>query len=483
MNGQAQRNPGGRRGRGITERISVAGTLVLDTPAHLGGGETEGLTDMPLLRDARDGQTPLLTGTSIAGALRNYVHEYMQGYRQPPTAAEAAARLFGEIDQKVSVQSWLMVDDALAKVHPGTELRDGVALDPKTRTAEDDKKFDIELLQAGTQFELGFELLLSEDNRELLAVLALALRGLEQGEIGLGSRKRRGLGQCRVSEWRVRRYAVTAPQGLVAWLANDAADEKSGADIAQLLGVDLAPSEDRREVFSIDGEFQLKSSLLIRSGAGAAGDPDMVHLRSNRNGSEQPILSGSSLAGATRARALRIANTVLKQGGAGLVDAMFGKRIRGRKDKPSGSRVVTRETVVKSRRDLVHGRVKIDRFTGGAYPQALFFQQPVFGGDGSEVKITLELRQARPAEIGLLLLVLKDLWTGDLPLGGESSVGRGRLQGRHVTLTHRQPGKAEKTWKLTQRAAGGLDFGGDGRPEELEAFVNALHSYQEGKSE
>ncbi|MCL0081501.1 hypothetical protein M1N64_04660, partial [Peptococcaceae bacterium] len=30
---------------------------------------------------------------------------------------------------------------------------------------------------------------------------------------------------------------------------------------------------------------------------------------------------------------------------------------------------------------------------------------------------------------GLLLLILKDLWTADLPIGGEKSIGRGVLEG------------------------------------------------------
>jgi CRISPR/Cas system CSM-associated protein Csm3 (group 7 of RAMP superfamily) len=475
-----KRNPGGRRGRGVVERVEIRGELVLDTPAHL-GGEGEGLTDMPLLRNARDGQTPLLTGTSIAGALRNYLHEYLEGYRQPRTTMEAAARLFGAVDERAraSVQSWLLVDDALGD-GPGIELRDGVALDAQTRTAKEKKKFDVELLQAGTTFPLSFELLLTADNRELLPLLALVLRGLEGGEIGLGSRKRRGLGRCRVTGWRVRRYDLTTPRGLVAWLDEDATGEESGEKIAPLLQEDLAAFEDQRRVFTLDGDFELISSLLIRSGSGAADDPDMVHLRSYRDGGEAPILSGTSLAGAVRARAQRIANTLHgRETGTDLVDSIFGRHIEDSKDKPTGSRLVTHETKVKGTTNLVHGRVKIDRFTGGAYPQALFFQQPVFGGDDSQVNIQLELRQPKPHEIGLLLLVTKDLWTGDLPLGGESSVGRGRLQGKRATLALKSKGR--KVWELTQRADGGLEFGGDGKPQELEDFVTALHRYEEGK--
>ncbi len=471
-------NPGGRRGRGIVERVEIGGTLVLETPTHL-GGEAEGLTDMPLLRDARDGRTPLLTGTSIAGALRNYLHEYLEGYRQRITARERASQLFGEVTGKASVQSWLLVDDALGR-EVGVELRDGVALEPKTRTAKEGGKFDIELLQAGTTFPLSFELLLTADNQHLLPLLALALRGLERGEIGLGSRKRRGLGQCRVTEWRVRCYDLTMPRGLVAWLAGDAAGEEIGKHIAALLDGDLTNFEDRREAFTLEGDFQLRNSLLIRSGSGAADDPDMIHLRSKREEGEVPILSGTSLAGVVRARALRIANTIhSREKGQTLINEMFGRRNGDSEKPPTGSRVVTHETEVKGASDLVHGRVKIDRFTGGAYPQALFFQQPVFGGDGSQVRLQLELRQPRTYEIGLLLLVLKDLWTGDLPLGGESSVGRGRLQGKRATLTLK--GREKITWELVQRDDGGLAFGGDGQPKELEAYVAAFHEYKGGK--
>lgn len=466
----------GRAERGVEERVFITGTLTLETPAHFGSGDAEGLTDMPLLRDSLKGKRPLLTGTSIAGALRNYLREYEHGYNATEIEGDLAGRLFGRIEEKkeekASHQSWLLVDDALGH-SPGIELRDGVAIDPKTRTAAENKKFDVELLQAGTTFPLSFELLLTKDNQDLLDALALALHGLERSEIGLGYRKRRGLGQCRAGEWRVRRYRVTTPKGLIAWLDDDRGDKLTGDEILKLLKV--SPSlPDRRESFSIEATFKLTGSLLIRSGSGKADAPDMVHLRSYRDGADRPILSGTSLAGAVRARALRVANTVLPQGRADLVDDMFGKRIGGRGDKPSGSRVITHESVLQGARDLVQSRVKIDRFTGGAFHTALFTQQPAFGGDGASVTLDLTLRRPGDHEIGLLLLVLKDLWTGDLPLGGESSVGRGRLEGQSAALVYRH-GNRVKEWQLAQRD-GRLEI--TGRQDELEAYVQALHEYR-----
>jgi hypothetical protein len=48
------------------------------------------------------------------------------------------------------------------------------------------------------------------------------------------------------------------------------------------------------------------------------------------------------------------------------------------------------------------------------------------------------------AELGLILLLLKDLWTGDLPIGGESGVGRGRLKGLSATIS-----TPEGNWSFT----------------------------------
>ena len=478
----------GRAARGIVERIIIQGTLVLETPANLGNGDADALTDMPLLLDEVS-EKPLLTGTSIAGALRAYLRELEHGYSGRERPHDRARQLFGEVRGNESVQSWVLVNDALGEslgetpgaspgVSPGIEVRDGVTLDPATRTAVDKKKYDYELLQAGTTFDISLELLLpeGESGKTLLQSLAWALQGFEKGEIGLGLRKHRGLGQCKVTAWRVQRYVLTTPAGLLAWLENDPGGEKTGAAICDLLEVNAAML-DQRARFTLKAEFALASSLLIRSGGGA-DDPDMVQLQSQRGKKLVPILSGTSLAGAVRARALRIANTMLGQQKANtLIDSMFGKAKTSSAEQPTGSRVLTRETAVVGNLDLVQSRVKIDRFTGGAYPQALFSEQPLWGGPESKVTVEIELRDPKPAEIGLLLLVLKDLWTGDLPLGGESSVGRGRLAGRNATLAHVTP-QQTREWILTQGEGDTLNIS-KGKPEELEAFVGAFLARKE----
>lgn len=456
--------------RGLSERIVVTGALVLETPTHLGNGDTESPLDMPLILDPLEGKA-LLTGTSIAGALRNYLREYSEH------SSQLANKLFGyapseENDQNnESTQSLLIIDDALGEV-PDVELRDGVAIDPQWRTAEDQKKFDIELLAAGTKFPLSFELLTMKDKEaDLREALALALQGLEKGEIPIGKRKRRGFGRCRVSRWAVYRYDMTNPQGLVAWLENDQAARLEGENIAGLLSISVSgqrrPSECR-----LSGTFIVDGSLLIRSGFGEPKAPDFVHLHSKRNGKEVPVLSGTSLAGALRARARRIAATLGKDGKA-IVDKLFGFRQEKKENKttPIASRLWVEEAMIEKPLELVQSRVKIDRFTGGSYPGALFNEQPVFGQKGTQVQIQLKLVKPTEAEVGLLLLLLKDLWTGDLPVGGESSVGRGRLKGEETTLTYK-----DTSWTFTQGKGDIVHVEGD--KARLEQFVQAFVEWE-----
>lgn len=148
-----------QRERKIARRLVVTGTLRLLTPAHLGNGDAEAITDMPLLLDRTSKPArPFLAGTSIAGGLRGYLLAYEQGFgfaeairrkadSLPTTAAEL---LFGGVKgDEYGEQSPLIVDDAYGDLHGAPfEIRDGVKIDYRTRTADDKKKYDLELLPA-----------------------------------------------------------------------------------------------------------------------------------------------------------------------------------------------------------------------------------------------------------------------------------------------------------------------------------------------
>lgn len=165
-----------------------------------------------------------------------------------------------------------------------------------------------------------------------------------------------------------------------------------------------------------------------------------------------------------------------------IVNDVFGF-VEENSKQAQASRLVVHESVIENTDDLVQNRIAIDRFTGGAYHGALFSEQPIFGSDETRLTLELELRQPKNYEIGLLLLLLKDLWTSDLPVGGTSSIGRGRLAGKEVTLTWHSQEK-DRQWKISQQnehlKVEELKVPSNSDPsvqEDLQKFVDALVNY------
>jgi CRISPR/Cas system CSM-associated protein Csm3 (group 7 of RAMP superfamily) len=473
-----------KNSRKIVGRIVIEGDLLLETPTRFGNGDRDGLVDLTLARDPLDGR-PLLPGASVAGALRSYLRTREVGFRTEDRDAGKTKLLFGEEtartgQEKSSSQSYLVAYDSLADT-AGVELRDGVTIDPKTRTAVDRKKYDLELLAAGTVFPLRLELLVvAGKEATLTTALAMALQGFERGEIPMGARRRRGFGRCRVNRWQVRHYDFTKAADLIAWLeeSNDplAPTRQSGADIAALLGCQAAETAlNRRERFTLDALFGIAGSLLIRSSTENPSDPDMVHLRSKRHSNgksiDHAIVSGTSLAGALRGRALRIAQTIGNTEKAQCyINDLFGLQPEGPEEPTVASRLWVEESVIENPQDLVVSRVKLDRFTGGSFPTALFSEQPVFGLAETAVRLCLRVDSPTAADKGLLLLLLKDLWTEDLPLGGGASVGRGRLRGKCATLTSQENAQVTE-WRIEQ-AGDRLAIQGD--RDAMQACVTAF---------
>lgn len=484
-----------RTPRKIVTRLVIKADLVLQTAAHFGNGDHDPFnqTDMMILRDALQNR-PLLPGASIAGALRSYLREFEQGYHEAEGQNGLAEQLFGgRKSDESGLQSPLIIYDSMAQAEAEIELRDGVKIEAATRVAESGHKFDLEVLVAGTVFPLHFELVMTEDDDDRVArlrqALVLVLQGLENEAIRLGARKKRGYGKVKAQNWRIYEYDLTQPKQLLAWLTCE-----QQTDLPKLTAYQIDPQtslkeltqnstitvNDARHYFQLEATFLLASSMLIRSNSGELDDPDMVYLKTKHvDGRKRPLVPGTSLAGVTRHRALRIAKTLFHDSGAAdkLVHRMFGYDGQDKSTpQPESSRVQVDDAFVihhTEPNNLVQNRVKLDRFTGGSYPGALFSQLPVWGTDESRLTLRLALLNPQPAEVGLLLHVLKDMWTSDLPIGGEASVGRGRLSGKQARLVWQQSGQSKQCWQF-ERVGDNLNFI-KGQPQQLdELFGKAL---------
>ncbi|SHF33624.1 CRISPR/Cas system CSM-associated protein Csm3, group 7 of RAMP superfamily [Desulfacinum infernum DSM 9756] len=425
--------------RAMAARWVVTGEMRLETAAHF-GGEGDAALDMAVLRDPKEG-LPLLPGTSLAGALRSHLADILGGYRS--REKEEVAALFGAArSDDAGSQSPLIVFDSLGTLPGGRamEIRDGVAIDPALGTAEAHKKFDFEVLPAGTTFPVRVELIVERTDLEprLLGLLSAALDGLTNGDIALGMRRSRGLGSVKVNNWKALRHDLATAQGWLSWLTSDhempivdgVPAHASAAEAIQAAcpSLKIEQCQDKRRRLLADLDLEVEGDLLVRSPATEPGAPDVVHLHS----AGRPVLPGTGMAGALRAQALRIARLVREGKGDGdrWVDRLFGPRLEEDEKASNGqakaSRLRISESFIENGTARRQTRIAIDRFTGGVVRGALFDEQVQAGGT---LKVRLEIRNPEDAEVGLVLLLLKDLLSGEIPVGGAASVGRGVLKG------------------------------------------------------
>lgn len=384
-----------------------------------------------------------LPGTTLAGALRSALSDRLAGYRndEPNEVKELFGFLRTAGDPQTEVperESPLIVFDAVAINQTGNTVRDSVRIDPLTGVASEGFKYDRELSLPGVRFPIRIDLLVPNKGVEarMLTNLITALDCLEAGDIRLGARKTRGLGECIVRDCRAFRYNLTSRQGWLDYANSDyetplrsicKADTFRQA-IHESLKTDLclqkqlhASSGDKRERLRIELALKVRGTLLIRS----SGDGcDANHLTEDG----KRVLSGTSLAGVLRAQAQRILKTLNHTDPLQFLDRLFGPSPGNLHagGVPRASRVYVSEAFLEGTRAFRQTRVKIDRFTGGTVEGALFTEEPVAGGD---VMIELEVRAPRDSEIGLLLLLTRDLSEGLVPIGSGANVGRGRLFG------------------------------------------------------
>ena len=441
----------------VVRRLYARGIWKLKSAAHFGGDET-GIADMCLLRDEED--KPFIPGASIAGAARSFLARQSEpwGEYKKGNESQALKRLFGGAEKDDTMSALIVADAACVPEQVTTLIRDGVRVDAQSGSAAAGAKFDVEVLERGAEFLLNLECTIRKgDNQSKLEELFFALlHGFKQGDIYLGARTRRGYGRGQVSSWDIRNLEMKEQQHVMAWLRGDVWNTNQGK---KKLPPNLLTT-DQRTFFRIEADFQLRTSLLIRSSSGNPDDPDMVHLHSN----DKPVVPGTSFAGAFRQRASLIANALdwhQNNNDEDAVCEMFGpihKQDNNTKQQKDlwASRVTVEERLVEKVKPQWQDRVAIDRFTGGSLQSALFNEKPVYPCSlktqtETNVRLRLTLEEPEKAEIGLLLLTLRDFWYGNAALGGETSIGRGTLQGIEAKLIYKDtPNPSnKKTWKLS----------------------------------
>lgn len=407
----------------VTGRLLLTGKLKLISPLIIGGdGRDE--VDIQALRDVEG--NPYIPGTSLCGALRHCFEEITEENWWDSQSVEYFWGSAFDEDKDQLRQSAIIISDCF--INPANEdqykivIRNGVKIDD-LGVADEQKKYEYEVVEPDVTFDFRAEIKIWEEHKENFYIItAFILNSLQNGKVNLGAMTTKGLGRCRLEEAVCWEYDFSNKHDVLNWLAGTKEEQ-------QRKNLGIAPELNNNRDLELIGTFGIKNSLLIKSYSGDSTGADAVHITSNNC----PVLPGTSLKGVIRNRMQRILNTLKCADTKGKLQNLCGSdsSLQKGNNKKHKSRLIVEETKIHDITIERQSRIAIDRFTGGTLKTALYNCEPLWPVDGKKemTEIKLCIKNCRAWEAGLLLLVLKDLWTGDLPIGGEKSIGRGTLTG------------------------------------------------------
>lgn len=408
-------------------KLKFIGSLELKTPMLIGSGEDE-ITDNDIIKDSEG--KPYIPATSFIGVLRSEFIE--RGMK------DKIDKLFGfSKDDKGFQSPFYCKDLELTEADFKITGRDGVKINNKTGIAVDRAKYDYEILEPGKtfSFEMGFDVEKKDSNNNKTYRLEYDdavkfINGiytlLYNEGISVGAKTQNGLGKLKLKDnsAKIHAYDFNNAEHIKQWLDN-------GNDVDEI-PLTLDNNFKSKYNFELSGNFAIKNSLIVRSYRTNSKVTDAEHIKSNG----KPVLPGSSIKGALRARAEKILNTIKPEITDQSINILFG--IAGKGEDKSKSRILFEEVDITDTQRAVQSRVKIDRFTGGAIDGALFDSMPEFPTNNEpNIVLKIKIKDCEDHEAGLMLLVLKDLMTADLPIGGEKNIGRGVLKGRNADLIYK----------------------------------------------
>lgn len=466
--------------RKIRSRLKVTGNLIAETPIHVGGINNEITVDLAL---AVDGQGQYyIPGTSLAGVLRGWMGEN-------PIAKSLWGFQEQNGNESKGYASYISVKDAVIQ-GVESEIRDGVGIDRYYGAAADQAKFDRAILPKDSRIPLDITVEQGQQGyaagwEDCKTELKALLQALQQQEIRLGAAKTRGLGRVSLQDLKILEQDFSTTKGMIAVLRGQGTAVSFGA-----LSTQERPYQ--RSRLDIQIHWEPVGPLMVKAAADGIA-VDTLPLTSAVGDRLTFVLPGSAIKGCLRNQAERIIRTVLslpvpqnpdlkpgqkfteQLGQVPLIQELFGAASRFKADlvtkekKQQGQigalavddcyaklqvspndwkqvETATNESQLRAALNAAHlentqqaFHVAIDRWTGGAAENFFYNTLEPFGVSWQPIRLSLcetpRLKNQMREGIALILLVLRDLAAGRIPLGYATNRGMGEIRVTNITLS------------------------------------------------
>lgn len=436
----------------IIGKILLKATITNTSPLLIATGKGD-TTDFEVIKD-KNGK-PFIPAAGFAGMLRASFEAHKSRFDTGHlkyfwgTDADETKKIENVTKKGQIYQSHIIIDDLRLQGEHALAVRDGVAIEHKTNTAQKGSKYDYELIEKGAKFSLQMEITIRDgfDKGIFLQFLHYIIENGKQGHYQQGAFKTNGFG---ILEWAkkedknedVNVYVFDFPKDGKAWLAYCKNNETSAAKAYSFSEADKKLGSINKNALIIKGTFSIKNALIIGSAKGGIESGlDKTHLKDS---AEDAIFTAKSARGPIRHRALRILNTINEDTKANkeIINKLFGFVDEKAKKAQKGRFKTFEVEITGANSTQIQPRIKIDRFTGGTIEGALMQTQPLWH-EKERFELTFEIENCTAADAGLMLLVMKDLMTEDLPMGGEKAIGRGLLNGSSLSIKGKVKGETE----------------------------------------
>lgn len=455
----------------VIKKIIIKADIKTCSPLRIGSGETDGITDILILKD-KQGRA-FIPATSLAGVLRA---------KTAAVYSEAAAeKLFGRIGKDDSDsnanQSMINISDIILE-SGGLIHRDGVKINEITGVGEKGAKYDFEALDRGAHGRLNIEITIRQHDLDTAVQMDMAHNGVQDSYsemaytiadllssgIQVGSLTTKGYGEIKSDKAKCYEFDFTQKTAAQNWLSY--LDDQNKVPKESYIGKNRQNILGGKEL-CIEADFALQNSLIVRdydeNNIASQNETDNITAVQMTSGGDY-IIPGTGLKGALRNKAFDILMTLTGNDESRvqkkLNDIMgFANEQRQANGdvKSSGRRSNLYIKDIYISKDKLHSmkqtRNRIDRFTGGTIDSALFSEEPIWQTDKNVpyIHMSLRVKDCDEAQVGLMLLILRELWQGNLPIGGGKSIGRGVLHGRKCAIQYKDADKKEHKFSLEQK--------------------------------
>lgn len=424
----------------IMGRYTLTGTVKLVSPLIIRAGVYNDIlndTVDDIVVTYHDGQ-PFIPGTSLAGVLRQTIQDIRP---------DADNVLFGSIDEHKEMQSALQIYD-IPLEDTNISVRDGICIDDVLGVTKDGAKYDFEVIESGAYGILRIDCVLRECYQNQVNIIEDALKilaNLLKNGISIGARTVNGFGHIACEDISLEHYDFIKPESVQAWLLH-----KSGATIT----IPEAPIVAKNDLI-IDMDCYLEDTILIKSIFEAGWEEKSLTL----------FIPGTSVKGVLRHQCVRILHALGR--GTALINNLFGYSNDKTKDSHKGRFLVNEVYFDEAYTKEEQHRIRVDRFTGGVMNGALFADHPLRNTKGENLTFPLRIRikDCSDSEAGLVMLLVKDLMTGQVTMGANRTIGCGRIKGHSVTVKYNGE----------SYVIDGIGKVAESQVETLESLVQALH--------